>query len=95
LVNRSTIRTISLRAPPGLAEDSSTELERSEIRREFVFRDASMWQEPPPYQRRVALAGVDVSVSIDGFALSVNNRFSLVGLAVFEWLVPPKQSPMG
>ena len=49
-----------------------------------------MRREPPSRQRRVALAGVHVCVSIDVFAIVVNHHFSLEVLVVSEWVVCPK-----
>ena len=46
-----------------------------------------MRRETPSHQRRVALAGVDMRVSIDVVALTVKNRLSLVVFVVFEWIV--------
>ena len=49
-----------------------------------------MWREPPSRQRRVALAGVHVRVSIDVFTLAVNHCFSLVVFVVFKRVIPSK-----
>jgi hypothetical protein len=57
-------------------EHFTAELKRSEIRCESVFGDASMRREPPSRQRRVALAGVHVNVSINVLAVAVDNVFT-------------------
>ena len=55
-------------------------LERSEIRREFVLGDASIGREPGSRQRSVALAGIDVNVSIGVFAVAVDDVFAVKGV---------------
>jgi len=51
-----------------------------------------MWREPPSHQRRVALAGIHVCVSIDVFAVSVNDRFSLVVLVFLKRIIRSKSA---
>jgi hypothetical protein len=53
-----------------------TELKCLDVRRESVFRDTSVRQEPPPRQQRVALTGVHVNVSIDLLAVTVDDIFT-------------------
>ena len=58
-----------------ITEYLTIKLKRSEIRCKSVFRDASMWREPPPRQRHVALAGVDVDVAASVFTVAVDGVF--------------------
>ncbi len=49
-----------------------------------------MWREPPSRQRRVALAGIHVRVSINVLAISVNHCFSLEVFSSFKRLIGTK-----
>jgi hypothetical protein len=71
-------------------EHFSTELKRPDIRRESVFRDTSMRREPPSRQRRVALAGIHVNVSIDVLAVTVDDVFTGECVVRLKWIVCPK-----
>ena len=49
-----------------------------------------MRREPPSRQRRVALAGVDVNVSIRVLAVTVDDVFAGEFVVVLKWIVCPK-----
>jgi hypothetical protein len=75
---------------PWFAVDTTTKLKRSEIRLELTFGDASMGREPGSRQRSVALAGIDVNVSIDVFAVLVDDVFAVECVVLIQRFVRPK-----
>ena len=70
--------------------DSLPKLECSEVRCEFVLRDASMRLEPPSRQRRVALGGVDVYLLVCVFTPAVDDVSSVECVVLPKWLVRSK-----
>ena len=74
----------------GFATNTLPKLERSEVRCELVFGDASMGREPPSRQRRVALACIDVHVIISIFSFAVDDVLPVKRVVFVEWIVRPK-----
>jgi hypothetical protein len=68
----------------------TTNLKSSEIRSEFVLGDPSMGREPGSRQRSVALAGVDMNVSIGVFAIAVDDVLAVECVVLVKQFVRPK-----
>lgn len=60
---------------PRFSVESPADLKGSEIRRWLVFYYSSIRREPRSQQRSMALAGVDVNVSISVFTVAVADVF--------------------
>jgi len=71
----------------GFPVDFTAELDRSEIRRELVFRDTAVGRKPPSRQRRVAPATVDVDFLIAAFSVPVDDVLAVEILFVLYWVV--------
>jgi hypothetical protein len=65
-------------------EHVTAELQRSEMRCEYVFGDASMRRKPRITGATVALVGVHVNISINMHTVTVNNTFTLEALVLLQ-----------
>ncbi len=74
---------------PWFSIDATAKLERSEVRREFILGDGTMWREPRSHQRSAALADIDVNVSINVLTIAVDDVFAVECVV----LVPMARTP--